>query len=114
MMVSMLASSSRAMVSSRRCCCVRGMSGKRFRGFAAAGAKEAAGLRRRPVAIAELTVAEDHAAVDAGSDDRGVVAVDHAAQVAVKRHLLLVIGVNRAVEAGWVDHHEVGPIALAQ
>ena len=49
-----------------------------------------------------------------GRDDGRVVAVDHAAQPAVERHLLLVVGVDRVVEAGRVDHDEVGAVALAQ
>src|SRR3954462_737753 len=114
MMVSILASSSPAMVSSRRCCCVRAMSDKRFRGLTDASPQEPAGFDRRSVAIAELTVPEHHGAVDAGRDDSGIVAVDHPGQAAVEGHLLLAIVLDRVVEAGGVDHDEVGPLAFSQ
>src|SRR3954468_15450740 len=114
MMVSTLASSSPAMVSSRRCCCVRAMSDKRFRGLADAGPQKAAGFRCRSVAIAELTVPEDDGAVDAGRDDGGIVAVDHPGQAAVEGHLLLAILIDRVVKAGGVDHDEVGTLTFAQ
>src|SRR5882757_3550331 len=87
-MVSMLASSSRAMVSSRRCCWVLAMSDGGFDWLAGARLQESAGLHGLSVAVAELAIAVDHRAVDTGRDDRGVVAVDHPGQAAVERHLL--------------------------
>src|SRR5258705_13562159 len=114
MMVSMLASSRRAMVSSRRCCCVLAMSGKSFRGLCRIGLKEAAGLHGRPVTLTEHAVAEHDGAVDTRRDHCGVIPVDHAAQAAVERHLLLVVAVDRFVEACGVDDHEVGAFTFAQ
>src|SRR6185312_8456485 len=113
MIVAMLASSSRATVSSRRCRWVLAISGvdELPRG---GRRQEATGLRGRPVAFAEFTGAEDDLAVHACGDHGRVVAIHHAAQASVERDLLLVVSVYRAVQAGGVDHHEVGAISLAQ
>src|SRR6478752_5123449 len=114
MMVSMLASSSLATVSSRRCCCVLAMSDRHFGALPGTRLQEPAGLCGRSVAFAELAVAIDHLAVDTGRDDGGVVAVDHPGQAAVERHLLFVILVHRVVEPGRIDHDEVGALAFTQ
>src|SRR5690349_16923233 len=98
-MVSMLASSSRAMVSSRRCCWVLAMSGRDGLTRVLPGLEEPSGLDRFAVAVAERAVAEDDRAVDAGRDDRRVVAVHHAGEVAVEGHLLLVVLVHRRVQS---------------
>src|SRR5258708_16035275 len=112
--VSILASSSRATVSSRRCCWVLAMSDWRFRRLAGARAEEAAGLHGGAVPLAELTAAVHDCAVDPGRDDRCVVAVDHAAQAAVELDLLLVIAVHRVVQPCRIDDDEVGPVTFAQ
>src|ERR1700719_144835 len=112
--VSMLASSSRATVSSRRCCWVLAMSGRRFRGAACARPQEVAGLRGRAVPVAEVTVAVDDRTVDSSRDDRGVDAVDHADQAAIDHDLLLVVAVHRVVKHRRIDDDEVGPVTFAQ
>src|SRR5882757_691318 len=118
--VSMHASSRRATVSSRRCCWVLAMSDGSchvrhdFRGETGTGPKEVTRLHGRPVALAELAVAVHDGPADSRRDDCSVVAVDHAAQAAVERDLLLVVAVDRRVEAFRVDHDEVGAIALSQ
>src|SRR5690349_24659736 len=80
------ASSSAAIVSSRRCCCVLAMSGAnarvRLRGADTRG-QEPARLRRRAVALAELTAAVYDGAGHPGRHHRGVVAIDDAAQATV-------------------------------
>src|ERR1700704_630454 len=113
-MVSTLASSRRAMVSSRRCCCVLAMSGKSFRGLAGAGPKEATRLQCRAVALTELAVAVHDGPANARGNDRRVVAIDHPRQPAVERDLFLVIAVDRFVEACRVDHDEVRAFTFAQ
>src|ERR1700758_3459698 len=117
MIVVMLASSSRATVSSRRCCWVA-ISDPRTRdgglSMTRSGPQIPARLHRLSIAVAELAVAEHDCAVDAGGHHGRVVAVDHAAQAAVERALLLVGRVDRVVEAGRIDHHKVGTVALAQ
>src|ERR1700722_1158121 len=112
-MVSILASSRRAMVSSRRCCCVLAMSGKSFRGLAI-GPNEAARLHCRAVTLTELAVAVHDGPANARGNDRGVVAIDHPRQPAVERDLFLVIAVDRFIEARRVDRDEVRAFPLAQ
>src|ERR1044071_3188133 len=70
MIVSMLASSNRAMVSSRRCCCVLAISDGHGFPLALARLEEPPGLHGLTVALAELALAENHLAVDAGRHDR--------------------------------------------
>jgi hypothetical protein len=79
-----------------------------------AGAQVAARLHGVAVALPEFAAAEHDGAADTGRDDGVVVAVDHAPQAAVERHLFLVVAVHRVVEAGGVDHDEVRPVALPQ
>src|SRR5882757_3787730 len=118
--VSMDASSRRATVSSRRCCWVLATSDGSchvrhdLRGETGVGPKEVTRLHGRPVALAELAVAVHDGPADARRDHGGVVAVDHAAQAAVERDLLLVVAVDRRVEAVRVDHDEVGAVTLTQ
>src|SRR5882757_7600577 len=112
--VSMHASSSRATVSSRRCCWVLAMSDTDLRGETGIGPKEVTRLHGRPVTLAELAVAVHDGPADTRRDHCGVVAVDHPAQAAVERDLLLVVAVDRRVEAFRVDHDEVGAVALTQ
>src|ERR1700722_15767961 len=111
MIVAILASSSRATVSSRRCCWVLAISDPHTRTgrprFIRNGPQITARLHGLSVAIAELAVAEHDRAVDAGCDPSRVVAIDHAAQAAVERNFLLVVSTHRIVEAGRIDHHEV-------
>src|SRR6478609_9727003 len=114
MIVSMLASSTRAIVSSRRSCWVRAISNRGVFPLRRAGLQEPSGLDRLPVAGTELALAEYDHAVDARGDDGLVVAVHHARQVAVERHLLLVVAVHRVVEAGRVYDDEVGAVAFSQ
>src|ERR1700744_5202489 len=97
--VAMLASSNRATVSSRRCCWVA-MSDPRGLPLTRVGPQIPARLHRLSIAVAESAVAEHDRAVDAGDHHRRVVAVDHAAQAAVERDLLLVVRVDRLVQAG--------------
>src|ERR1700752_5214660 len=107
----MLASSRRATVPSPRSGWVLAMSDAcRL----PARPQEPAGSRGSAVTLAELTVAEYDRAADASRDHGRVVAVDHAAESAVERHLLLVIAVHRVVESSGIDHHEVSAIALTQ
>src|SRR5882762_6218672 len=112
--VSILASSSRATVSSRRCFWVLAMSDWRFRRLAGIGPQEVAGLHGGAVPLAEPTAAVHDCAVDSSRDDRCVIAVDHAAQAAVEGDLLLVIAVHRVVQPCRIDDDEVGPVTFAQ
>src|SRR5690242_3449374 len=113
----MLASSSRATVSSRRSRCVLATSGGHGGGDGSGrvgGPKEAAGRDGLAVTVSELPTAIDDLTVDGGGHDRGVVAVDHATQAAVELDGAFVVAVDGVVEAGRVDDHEVGGVALAQ
>src|ERR1700757_1692759 len=72
MMVLMLASRSRPMVSSRRCCWVLAISGSNFRGahgrMPLARPQVPARLHALAVAVAESAFLEDHSAVDTRRD----------------------------------------------
>src|SRR5580693_4170543 len=114
MIVAMLASSSRATVSSRRCCCVLAISDLCEPWLTRAGPQVTTRLHGLSVAVAELAVAEHDCATHTRCHHCRVVTVDHPAQAAVERNLFLVIGIHRVVQAGGIDHDEVRAIAFPQ
>src|SRR5579875_1117241 len=81
--------------------------------LARTGAQETPRLDGAAVPVTKLPVAEHHNTTDTGGDDGRVVAVHHAAQPAVERHLFLVVAVHGFVETGRVDYREIRSAALA-